>query len=326
VTPDAAFREAQATVGDGLRAMDDTLGSVRAEITDLLGSDGGELVTGLGKRLRSTLVLLSAGVGGVLDGNASTAAAVVELIHLATLIHDDSIDDSRLRRGRPTAHVTWDHKVATMLGDLLYSRAFELLTDLRDQRLSREIARATHVMSRGELEEYLLRGGIPEEQTYLRVVWAKTAAFFGACCRVGAILGGASPPQEETLARFGERLGMAFQVTDDILDYTATGDQLGKDIGRDLRDGIVTLPLIAALSRAGDAREPMLAKVQQAREGEPVIDEVVSFVIRHGGIAHARTVASRLGEDARVTLGDLPPSPPVWSLDLVAQYAFQRER
>ncbi|MCU0610555.1 MAG: polyprenyl synthetase family protein [Candidatus Eisenbacteria bacterium] len=321
-----ALRQAQRPVVGGLREMENTLRTIRDEITEVLGDQGGEMVAASGKRLRATLLLLSAGAGGSNDGPAPTVAAVVELIHLATLIHDDSIDDSTLRRGRPTAHVTWNHKIATMLGDLLYSRAFELLTQLGDLRLSREMARATRIMSRGELEEFLLRGTLPEESAYLRVVWAKTASFFGACCRAGAILGGAPSAHQELLARFGEKVGEAFQVTDDILDYTASDHAMGKHMGMDLRDGIVTLPLIAALARAGSEREALLSKVQQARDGQDVVDDVIATVRRLGGLDHAFLTADRLSQEALTILAELPAGPTIRSLDLVARYVVQRER
>lgn len=323
---DDMLRLAQARVSEGLTRMEDTLGSVRDEIVEVLGPEGGEMVTGLGKRLRATLVLLCAELGSPRTGATSTVAAVVELIHLATLIHDDSIDDSVLRRGRPTAHVTWDHKVATMLGDLLYCRAFELLVGCGNPRLSQEMARATRIMSRGELEEFLLRGSLPDERTYRRIAWAKTAVFFGACCRVGGALGGVSEEQEHTLARFGETLGMAFQVTDDILDYGSGGHGLGKDVGRDLRDGVVTLPLIVAFDRAGAEQGLLLRTVQQAREGALPVDDLVEMVTRHGGIEHAASVAVSLGDEARAMLKALPRGPVVDALDMVAQYAFKRKR
>ncbi|MBN1426340.1 polyprenyl synthetase family protein [Candidatus Fermentibacteria bacterium] len=326
MTAEHILREVQASISEDLRVMDEILGTVGSEIAGVLGQEGGELVAATGKRLRSTLMLLCAGMGQSRNGVAPTAAAMAELVHLATLIHDDSIDDSTLRRGRPTAHVTWNHKVATMLGDMLYSRAFELLTELGDMRLLRVMAHATHVMAQGELEEFLLRGTLPLEDTYLRVVHAKTAAFFGACCRTGAILGGVPIAHQHSLARFGESLGTAFQVVDDILDYTAEEEQIGKGMGTDLRDGIMTLPLIAALSRAGKDRHSLLAMVKGVEEDASLVEGIVASVVRHGGIEYARGVALRLCDEARALLAWLPPSSSSHFLDLLAQYVVQRER
>ncbi len=317
--------EAQALVRTDLDVMERALAGVSEEVAGVLGADGAEMVKNSGKRVRGTLVLLCARFTGRRNGLAPTVAAAVELIHLATLIHDDSIDGSLLRRGRPTAHVTWDHRVATMLGDVLYSRAFEMLVNLEDGRVTREVARATHAMSRGELEEYLLRDQLPDEATYLRITRAKTAVFVAACCRVGAIVAGVDGRTQDLLERFGERIGMAFQVTDDVLDFIGTGPELGKDVGVDLRDGIATLPLIAALERSGPERALLHEEVRKARAGGS-IEGVVATVWRLGGVSYAQEVARALCEEARGMLAGLAPSRAVDSLDLIAQYAWQRAR
>lgn len=321
---DEILAQAQAPVREGLAAMEETLDLVRAEVGQILGEDGSRLVCASGKRLRSTMVLLCAGLGGSTDGAAPTLGAVVELIHLATLIHDDAVDDASLRRGRPTAHVVWDHKVATMLGDMLYARAFEILVGLGEGRVCEEMATVTRIMAQGQMREFLMRRVVPSREVYLSIVHQKTAAFFGACCRAGGLLAGLAPDVAQVLATYGEKVGFAFQITDDVLDYCGAEDAMGKEVGKDLRDGIATLPFIAAVERAGSqARFLREAFVR----GEPSrVDELVRLVVAHGGVDEAREVAAAFAHEASDLLGRFPRNELTGCLDLLARYAFMRAR
>jgi octaprenyl-diphosphate synthase len=318
--------KAQAPIVDDLVRVERVLDSVRSSFSDELQPLGDHALSTSGKRIRPTILLLCAGLCHRSNGIAPEVAAVVELIHIATLIHDDSIDGGKLRRGKPTVNAEWNHEVATMLGDVLYSRAFEILLELGETEVSLVLAKASHIMSRGELREFMVRHRLINEQTYLELIWAKTASFISACCRAGAILGGLSDVEQESIARYGERVGMAFQVVDDILDYTSTQEQLGKETMLDLKDGKVTLPLIAAIAQAGDEKEAVLKLVEEVKNGQSSALEIAEMIRKHGGLVYAAQLARSMAMEATAELAVLPDSHLKQSLELVARYAVERER
>jgi octaprenyl-diphosphate synthase len=228
-----------------------------------------------GKRLRPALLLLTAGALGYAGTGHHRLAAVVEFIHTATLLHDDVVDESSLRRGLPTANARFGNPASVLVGDFLYTRAFQMMVQAQDMRVMQILADATNTIAEGEVMQLLHLGNAAvDEADYLRVIRAKTAKLFEASARLGAVLAGSDAPREEQCARYGQALGTAFQIIDDVLDYDGTVDDLGKNLGDDLREGKPTLPLILAPSFAKPAlstvtRQAAAAEAHRAIETAP---------------------------------------------------------
>ncbi len=214
-----------------------------------------------GKRLRPALVILSAKACGYTGKHHHELAAVVEFIHTATLLHDDVVDDSRMRRGRATANSTFGNAAAVLVGDFLYSRAFQMMVEVRDMRIMEVLADATNTIAEGEVMQLLhIHNADVTEQDYLRVIHSKTARLFEAAGRLGAIIAGVAPALEGALAEYGMHLGTAFQLVDDILDYSGDLAQTGKNLGDDLAEGKATLPLIHAMRNGSSAQAAIIRR------------------------------------------------------------------
>ncbi|MEY4268784.1 MAG: hypothetical protein RIS90_3319, partial [Pseudomonadota bacterium] len=244
-----------------------------------------------GKRLRPALLLLSAGALGCREGQRFSLAAVVEFIHTATLLHDDVVDDSALRRGNATANETFGNPASVLVGDFLYSRAFQMMVEAGDMRIMAVLADATNVIAEGEVLQLMnMHNAELDEAGYLQVIRSKTAKLFEASARVGAILAGGSPALEAACADYGQALGTAFQVIDDVLDYAGDSAVMGKSLGDDLREGKATLPLIAAMQRGTPAQR---ALVKQAIEqgSEDQLAAVIEIVHSTGALDVARQAA-----------------------------------
>lgn len=269
----------------------------------LVGSVSQYIISAGGKRLRPALLLLCCGALGFKGEQRFNMAAVVEFIHTATLLHDDVVDDSDLRRGAPTANARFGNPASVLVGDFLYSRAFQMMVDAQSMRIMQVLADATNIISEGEVMQLMnMHNAALDEAGYLQVIRSKTAKLFEASARVGAILSGATPDQEEACAEFGQAMGTAFQVIDDVLDYAGDATVMGKNLGDDLREGKTTLPLIAAMQRG---TEDERATIQTAIEtGDlSMLDAVVSIVRKTGALdvakASARAEAARAIEAAR---------------------------
>jgi octaprenyl-diphosphate synthase len=279
-----------------------------------------------GKLLRPTLLLLSNRVGGKPSEQALTLAAVVELVHLATLVHDDAVDHSVLRRGMPTVNALWTHQVAIIMGDYLYSKGIIELSRLRNLDALDVLALAANDMSVGEMRQLTSHDALDfTEQDYYRLIAAKTASLMGAACEMGSLAG--AREHRKALASFGHNLGMAFQIADDLLDYTGTEEETGKPTGHDLRERKVTLPLVGALPHATPA-EALEIREFFTRD-EPTDDEighVVGIVARRGGLEYARTRARHYADLAEAALSALPPGEPCEALRDAVSYAVDRNR
>jgi octaprenyl-diphosphate synthase len=274
----------------------------------LISEVNGHLLQMQGKMFRPTLLLLSEEACGTPDPRAETLAAVVELIHLATLVHDDSVDHSVLRRGMPTINALFSHQVSVIMGDYLYSRAVVELTRLGDIEPLRVLSRVTNEMTVGEMRQLMAHEPLAfTEEEYDLLIMAKTASLLSGACEVGALRAG--QPEREALRRFGEYLGMAFQIVDDLLDYTEEEAVTGKPSGNDLREHKVTLPLIYALERfSAAARREVTALMATPEPTDAQISAVVGLVSEAGGLEYARQRAQRLAERADRELDALPPS------------------
>lgn len=279
-----------------------------------------------GKLLRPTLLLLSNQVGGKPSEQALTLAAVVELVHLATLVHDDAVDHSVLRRGMPTVNALWTHQVAIIMGDYLYSKGIIELSRLGNLDALGVLARAANEMSVGEMRQLTSYDALDfTEEDYYKLIAAKTASLMGAACEMGGLAG--AREHREKLARFGHNLGMAFQIADDLLDYTGTEESTGKPTGHDLRERKVTLPLVGALPQAtaAEARD-----IREFFTGvEPTDDEiahVIGIVARRGGLEYARTRARHYADLAEEAAAALPPGEASDALRDAVSYAVDRSR
>lgn len=279
-----------------------------------------------GKLFRPTLLLLCNEVGGRPNPDAEVLAAVVELVHLATLVHDDAVDHSVKRRGMPTVNALWSHQVAIIMGDYLYSRSITEITRLGQIEPIRVLANAANEMTLGEMRQLSAHDALSfSEDDYFRLIDCKTASLIAAACDLGALSG--EPSFREPLARFGRELGMGFQIADDLLDYTAAASQTGKPAGLDLREHKVTLPLIACLAELPTSER---ARVEELfRDPQPTEEQVagvVALVRARGGLDYARERALEYAARAGEALRGLPESPALDALRLSITYAIERRR
>ena len=278
-----------------------------------------------GKRLRPALLLLSAGALGCQDVQRFSLAAVVEFIHTATLLHDDVVDDSALRRGNATANETFGNPASVLVGDFLYSRAFQMMVEAGNMRIMAVLADATNVIAEGEVLQLMnMHNAELDEASYLQVIRSKTAKLFEASARVGAILAGASPAEEAACADYGQALGTAFQVIDDVLDYAGDSEVMGKSLGDDLREGKATLPLIAAMQR-GTAPERALVRQAIEQGSEDQLGAVIEIVRRTGALDVARQAAGAEAARAVAAARQLPAGPHASCLIELAAALLERQ-
>ncbi len=286
----------------------------------LIGQVSRYIIAAGGKRLRPALLLLTCGALGYQGEQRFNLAAVVEFIHTATLLHDDVVDDSALRRGSATANETFGNPASVLVGDFLYSRAFQMMVDAQNMRVMQVLADATNVIAEGEVLQLMnMHNAALDEAGYLQVIRSKTAKLFEASARVGAILAGSSPEMEDACAQYGQALGTAFQVIDDVLDYTGDADVMGKNLGDDLREGKTTLPLIAAMQR-GTASQKDIIKTAIETGGVAMLNEVVNIVKATGALEVARLSATSEAQRAVAAATRLPPGP---HTDCLLQLAAQ---
>jgi len=311
-------------IADDMLGMDRIIRSRLSSEVALINEIGGYIVSAGGKRLRPALVLLAARALGAQGEEPRLLAAVMEFIHTATLLHDDVVDHSDLRRGRRTANAQWGNEAAVLSGDFLYSRSFQMMVDSGRMEIMRLMADTTNAIAEGEVLQ-LLNAGDPDvdEARYLRVIELKTAVLFSAAMQAGAIAADASPALQQALGRYGHDLGMAFQLIDDVLDYTADPEVSGKAVGNDLAEGKPTLPLIYAM-RSGNAEQAALVRSALSGAGVPELDPVLKAVEATGAIPYTRALAEAYSGSATSALGDLPDSPFKKTLIDLAAFALIR--
>ena len=272
----------------------------------LVGSVAHYIISAGGKRLRPVLLLLCCGALGFKGEQRFNMAAVVEFIHTATLLHDDVVDDSALRRGSPTANAKFGNPASVLVGDFLYSRAFQMMVDSQSMRIMEVLANATNIIAEGEVMQLMnMHNAALDEAGYLQVIRSKTAKLFEASARVGAILSAASPTMEEACAEYGQALGTAFQVIDDVLDYTGDAAIMGKNLGDDLREGKATLPLIAAMQRGTQAERETIRNAIETGDVS-MLEEVITIVKKTGALDIARHAARQEAKRAVDAADRLP--------------------
>jgi octaprenyl-diphosphate synthase len=299
------------------RRLDSDVALIRTIANYIVGSGG--------KRLRPALVLLAACAFGAKGPARHELAAVIEFIHTATLLHDDVVDESSLRRGRATANAEFGNAASVLVGDFLYSRAFQMIVGVGSMRVMKVLADATNVIAEGEVLQLLnVHDADTDEEKYLRVIRYKTAKLFEAATQVGAILGDASPEAEVALAEYGMHLGTAFQLIDDVLDYSGDLHETGKNLGDDLAEGKPTLPLIYAM-RAGNPEDRERVRHAIEHGGKADLEGVVAAIHRVGALDYARERARRESAAAIERLGALADSACRDSLLQLAHFSVERK-
>jgi octaprenyl-diphosphate synthase len=326
--PDAApsLEAIQAPVQERLESVVDEIRRIVVSDFPMVEDVNRYLALMRGKLFRPTLLLLASETGEGSSDDAVTLAAVVELVHLATLVHDDAVDHSVLRRGLPTVNALWTHQIAIIMGDYLYSRAVSELARVGNLDAVVVMADAANEMSVGEMRQLASYDALSfSEVDYFRLIASKTASLMSAACELGAIAGKSS--EREAMARFGHNLGMAFQIADDLLDYTGSEDVTGKPTGHDLRERKVTLPLVGALEHAS------AAEVQEIRRFFTRVDpsdeeilRIIEVVAGRGGLEYARTRALSYAELAEEALEGRPEGVAVDALRGAVRYAVARTR
>ena len=290
----------------------------------LVGEVSRYIISAGGKRLRPALLLLICGALGHTGPQRFNLAAVVEFIHTATLLHDDVVDESTLRRGRATANENFGNPASVLVGDFLYSRAFQMMLDAGDMRVMEILADATNVIAEGEVLQLMnMHDPSLDEAAYLRVIRSKTAKLFEASARLGAVLAQASPQVEQACADYGQALGTAFQVIDDVLDYDGDAMEMGKNLGDDLREGKATLPLIAAMQRGTSAQRDLIRQAIETA-GVTELERIVAIVRETGALEVTREAAAAEARRAMAAARQFPDN--AYSQGLLQSAAQLRQR
>ena len=319
------------TIDDIRELITDDMNNVNRLIHESLYSEvalinqlGHYIVNSGGKRLRPILALLSARVHGFHGNDHINIAAIIEFIHTATLLHDDVVDESSMRRGRETANEIWGNEASVLVGDFLYSRSFQMMVGLENMRVMEILAETTNIIAEGEVMQ-LINCNDPEttEQRYLETIWHKTAKLFEAATRLGAVISNTTQKREEATASYGRHLGTAFQLVDDVLDYSSDLDQLGKNIGDDLAEGKPTLPLLYAMWNGTKSQSKLIRKAIESG-GKDQIKEVMIAIEETGALGYTTNCAKVESEKALESLKDLPPSPYKEALVTLANFSINR--
>lgn len=311
----------------------DDLDRVNAAITARMDSPvtlipqlAGHLIGSGGKRLRPILTLATSKMCGYDGERHIDLSACVEFIHTATLLHDDVVDESGLRRGRETANMVWGNQASVLVGDFLFSRAFQIMTEDGSLKVLKLLSQTSSTMAEGEVLQLMTANNTDtNEDAYLQVVTSKTAALFAAACTIGAVLGDRPTVEEEALASFGRNLGIAFQLIDDALDYSAHQGELGKTIGDDFREGKLTLPIILAFRRcAPEERDFWRRTVEKVDQTDEDLKTAIAMMVRYGTLDDTVARARHYGAMAKDALGIFPASTWHDALDDLVDFCIER--
>jgi octaprenyl-diphosphate synthase len=316
-----------AAVADDLGAVETALGENLNPHFELVRQVAGHILYAGGKRLRPLLMVLAARICGYQGEHVAKYAVIFEYLHAATLLHDDVVDGGELRRGAPAAHQQWDSPTAVLTGDFLLARALALAAQTGLPEVIETIAAITEQMSQAEIEQLARKGDLKlTEAEYLDVIRCKTAVLFQGACRVGGLISASSPRQVQTLGDYGYHLGMAFQMADDLLDYTMDTATLGKKVGADLREGKLTLPVIFAFQQAEMQDRKWIAELIQAGDFTPAqFEQLIDLLHKNGGISYTRRCAAAHVQQAKAALEIFPAGPERTVLEDIADYALVRK-
>jgi octaprenyl-diphosphate synthase len=315
-----------ALVGDDLRQVNAIILEKMDSPIALIPQLAGHIIAAGGKRLRPQLTLASARLCGAEGTRQMALAACVEFIHTATLLHDDVVDESDLRRGLATANAVWGNKASVLVGDFLFSRAFQLMVADGSLKVLKVLSDASATIAEGEVHQLITANDMEtDEQAYLEVIRAKTAALFAAACQIGAVVAARPAAEEQALSDYGLNFGIAFQLVDDILDYAAPQDELGKAVGDDFRDGKVTLPVVFAFERGNDDEKSFWRRCledQELRDGD--LDRAVDLLHKHDALADAKAQARDYGDKAREALAIFPDNQARRALLGIVDFCIER--
>lgn len=319
-----SFESVKALVEDDLRQVDVVIRNRLASDVVLVNQIAEYIVGSGGKRLRPLLVVVAARACGYRGERHSEAAAIIEFIHTATLLHDDVVDGSKLRRGRDTANEVWGNEASVLVGDYVYSRSFEMMVSLESMRIMDVMAAATNKIAEGEVLQ-LLNANDPDttEERYFEVIYRKTAKLFEAGAQISAILAGASAQVEASMVAYGRHLGTAFQLVDDVLDYQSNSEELGKNRGDDLAEGKPTLPLIYALRTGNDEQRALIRQAVEEGNSER-LEQITAAIESTGGLAYTARLARREAALAIEAIAILPDSAYKQALRELADFSVER--
>lgn len=311
-------------IADDMAEVDRVIGRRLDTGVPLVGEVARYIISAGGKRLRPALLLLMSGALGYAGAQRFNLAAVIEFIHTATLLHDDVVDASTLRRGRPTANESFGNPASVLVGDFLYSRAFQMMLDAHDVRVMEILADATNVIAEGEVLQLMnMHDASLDEAGYLRVIRSKTAKLFEASTRLAAVLAKVPSAVEEACATYGQALGTAFQVVDDVLDYAGDAGETGKNLGDDLREGKTTLPLILAMQRAPAAQAELIRSAIAAGDATQ-LEHIVAIVRETGALEATHHAAAQEAQRAADALHNLSQNPHTQALLELATQLLER--
>ena len=326
MNPNTQLDSLYALIADDMLAVDRVVRERLHSDVVLVRQVAEYIIAGGGKRMRPALVVLVAGAVGYQGRARHELAAIVEFIHTATLLHDDVVDESAQRRGRPTANLLWDNKSSVLVGDYLFARAFQLMVEPGNLRALTILSNAAAEIAEGEVLQLTAAQDIATtEDTYMRVIRGKTAALFSAATQVGPVIAGSPEVQVQALFDYGDALGICFQIVDDFLDYGGAGDRLGKNLGDDFREGKLTLPVIRAIA-AADAEERAFwdRTIGRGQQAAGDLEQAMALLARHGALDSTRQAALDWAARARDALAPLPDHPLKTQLADLAGYVVAR--
>ncbi|ASF98947.1 octaprenyl diphosphate synthase [Vibrio anguillarum] len=321
------FKAIQTLTADDMAKVNETIQAQLNSDVSLINQLGFYIVSGGGKRLRPLLAILSARALGYQGEAHTTAAAFIEFLHTATLLHDDVVDESDMRRGKATANAAFGNAASVLVGDFIYTRSFQMMTTLGSLRILELMSDAVNVIAEGEVQQ-LMNCNDPNttEENYLQVIYSKTARLFEAATQIGAILSNASPEIETALQNYGKYLGTAFQLIDDVMDYTSDGSEMGKNVGDDLAEGKPTLPLLYAMQHGTPEQKGMIREAIEKANGMEQLDAILAAMKQTGSLEYTTNKALEEADKAINELSILPESEYKQALIALAHMAVNRTK
>jgi len=321
------FKAIQTLTADDMVKVNETIQAQLNSDVSLINQLGFYIVSGGGKRLRPLLAVLSARALGYKGEAHTTAAAFIEFIHTATLLHDDVVDESDMRRGKATANAAFGNAASVLVGDFIYTRSFQMMTELGSMKVLKLMSDAVNVIAEGEVQQ-LMNCNDPDttEESYMQVIYSKTARLFEAAAQIGAILNDAPAEVETALQNYGKYLGTAFQLIDDVMDYTADGKEMGKNVGDDLAEGKPTLPLLYAMQHGTPEQTAMIREAIEKANGMDRLDDILAAMDQTGSLEYTRNKADEEADKAIAELAILPESEYKQALVTIAHLAVNRSK
>ena len=322
----AGIESLNSLVGEDLKAVNALILKRMQSPVTLIPQVAGHIIAAGGKRLRPMLTLATARLCGYTGERHIALAACVEFIHTATLLHDDVVDESDLRRGLDTANAVWGNKPSVLVGDFLFSRAFQLMVEDGSLEVLKILSNASAVIAEGEVRQLITSNNTAtSEEDYLEVIRSKTAALFAAACRIGAVIADRPLSEAEALGRYGRSLGIAFQLVDDVLDYQARQAELGKTVGDDFREGKITLPVVLAYQRANDEERAFWRRcLEDLEQNDDDLGQAIALMERDGTLDDSLEQARRYADEARRALSVFPNTAERQALAVVVDFCVER--